>query len=143
MRGYLTDAAPEFKRAQSELSALKSQLTKAERPVTEQEGGERSQYTVLYRQFKYQETLFELFSKQYEIARIDESRDGPLIQVVDKAEPPERKSKPQKGMIAVLATLGSGFALLLFVLARHAWRNALTTPETAEKMRRLKQALKG
>ena len=40
-------------------------------------------YVSKYREFKYQETLFELFARQYELARVDESREGALIQVVD------------------------------------------------------------
>ena len=53
-----------------------------------------------YRDFKYNETLFELFAKQYEMAHVDESREGAVIQVLDVAQPPERKSKPKKALIA-------------------------------------------
>jgi hypothetical protein len=53
-------------------------------------------YIAAFRDYKYYETLFELFAKQYEIARIDEAREGPVIQIVDVATPPERKSKPKK-----------------------------------------------
>jgi tyrosine-protein kinase Etk/Wzc len=73
-------------------------------------------------------------TKQYEIARIDESREGAVIQVVDKALPPERKSKPKKAQIAVIAALATGFLLLLFVFARHALLNARHDPETAKKL---------
>ena len=47
------------------------------------------------------------------------------------AQVPERKSKPKKAMIAVVATLAAGFALLLFVFVRQALRNCLAVLEAA------------
>jgi len=118
---------------------LRGQLVRAEQsePAT---GGASSDYIAKFRDFKYYETLFELFSKQYEMARIDESREGAVIQVLDAAQPPERKSKPQKALIALMTTLAVGFALLLFVFIRQALRGAAQTPESAEKLGRLRQA---
>ena len=74
------------------------------------------------------------------MARVDESREGATIQVVDLAQAPERKSKPNKAQIAMLTTLAVGFALLLFVFVRQALRGAAQTPESAEKLARLSQA---
>ena len=139
LRGFLTEAAPEFKQAMNELSALRAQLARAEQ--TEPANDNQSDYIARYREFKYQETLFDLFAKQYELAKIDESREGAVIQVVDKAEAPERKSKPKKAMIAAVAGLGSGFMLLLWVFVRQAIRNGSTNPDTAEKLARLRQSL--
>ncbi len=142
MRGYLTDSAPEFRQAQTELAALRAQLFRAEKeePALVGQDSSASDYIAKFREFKYQETLFELFAKQYEVARIDESREGAIVQVVDTALPPERKSKPQKALIAVITTLATGFVLLLFVFIRHALRNAKQNPETAEKLATLRQA---
>ena len=143
MRGYLTETAPDFKQAQTELAALRAQMVRAE---TEEPGagkgqsGADSDYIAKYRDFKYNETLFELFAKQYEIARVDESREGAVIQIVDVALPPERKSKPKKGIIAAGATLAAGFALLLFVFIRHALRGAAQDPDSAEKLVMLRRA---
>jgi uncharacterized protein involved in exopolysaccharide biosynthesis len=138
MRGYLSESAPDFKQAQTELSAMRSQLARAEEQQPAGSEG-ASDYVSKYRDFKYQETLFELFAKQYEIARVDESREGAVIQVVDTALPPERKSKPKKAMISAVAMLASGFAFLLFVFVRHALRNAAVDPETAQKLNLLRQ----
>ena len=137
MRGYLAESAPDFKQAQTELEALRSQLTQSEKQEPAPAGSD-SDYIAKFRNFKYQETLFELFSKQYEIARVDESREGAIIQVVDPAQPPEKKSKPKKALIAAGTTLAVGFALLLFVFVRQAWRNAGQDPESAEKLARLR-----
>lgn len=142
MRGYLTESAPDFKQAQLEMAALRSQLARMEReqPATAGESSGASNYIAKFRDFKYQETLFELFTKQYEMARIDESREGSVIQVLDVAQTPELKSKPKKALIAIMATLATGFALLLFVFIRQALRGAAQTPESAEKLTRLHQA---
>ena len=141
MRGYLTDSAPDFKQAQTELSAWRAQLSRAEKadPAVGLNGSD-SDYIAKLRDFKYFETLFELFSKQYEVARIDESREGAVIQVLDAAQPPDYKSKPKKAQTAMMTTLATGFALLLFIFIRQALRNARQVPETSEKLNRLRQA---
>lgn len=114
MRGYLTELAPELKQAQIELSALRTQLGVAETvELAVGSIGSNSNYLARLRDFKYHETLFEVFTKQYDIARIDESREGAVIQVLDAAQPPEHKSRPKKAQMAMLTTLAVGFALLL------------------------------
>ena len=141
MRGYLTESAPDFKQAQTELFAMRSQMDRAEKAEPPSTSGSDSDYISKFRDFIYNETLFELFAKQYEMARVDESREGPLIQVVDTALPPERKAKPKKALIATMTTLATGFALLLFIFVRQALRGAAQSPESAEKLGRLRQAL--
>lgn len=136
MRGYLAESAPEFKQALTELAALRGQMERYDRNEAPSSG--QSDYVARFREFKFQEALFNLYLKQYEVARADEGREGAVIQVVDPAEKPDRKSKPKRGLVAVLATLAAGFALLLFVFMRHAYRNAAQTPETAEKLARLR-----
>jgi tyrosine-protein kinase Etk/Wzc len=136
----LAESAPDFRQAQTELAAMRAQMSAAEKADTSSGAGSDSDYTARYRDFKYFETLFELFAKQYEIARLDESREGAVIQVVDTAVTPERKAKPKKALIALMTTLGTGFALLLFVFIRQALRGAAQSPESAEKLARLRQA---
>jgi uncharacterized protein involved in exopolysaccharide biosynthesis len=140
MRGYLTDSAPEFKQALVELATLRAELAKAEKNEPVAQGRGQDSYIDRFREFKYRETLYELFVRQYELARVDEAREGAVIQVVDVAQAPERKSKPKKAMIAVVATLAAGFALLLFVFVRQALRNAGQDQEAAQKLSQLKAA---
>ena len=139
MRGYLSESAPDFKQAQTELSAMRAQVARAEGLQPTAADGS-SDYVAKYRDYKYQETLFELFAKQYEIARVDEIREGAVIQVVDLALPPELKSKPKKGMVAFVSTLASGFVLLLYIFVRHAVRGAAADPVMASKLSKLKLA---
>ncbi len=126
-----------MKQALTELLALREQLAKAERDEVPQVAGQ-GDYVARYRDYKYHETLFELFAKQFELAKVDEAREGAVIQVLDVAQPPERKSKPKKALIAIIATLASGFALLLWVFVRQALRNAGRNPEAALKMSALR-----
>ena len=137
MRGYLADTAPDFKQAMTELANLRAQLAKQEKDEPAAAAGQ-GDYVAKFREFKYQETLFELFARQFEMAKVDESREGAVIQVLDSAQPPERKSKPKKALIAIIATLAAGFALLLFVFIRQALRNASQDGESAQKMVALK-----
>jgi tyrosine-protein kinase Etk/Wzc len=136
MRNYLTESSPDFKQAFSELASLKHQLAKAEKE--EPASKDASDYVARYREFKYQETMFELFAKQFELAKVDESREGSVIQVLDIAELPERKAKPKKAMIAIIVTLTSAFALLLFVLIRGALKSTSQNQETQQRISTLK-----
>ena len=119
LRNSLTDGAPEVSRQQSELAALRSQLSRLEQ-ATSSAGG--PDYIGKYREFKYQETLFELYARQFEIARADESREGTLIQVVDPATPPERKSKPKRLLTILLSVVTTFILIVVFVLARRTVR---------------------
>ena len=139
MRGYLAEAAPEFKQAQTELAVLRAQLAKLEKTNTGSNKGQ-SEYLARFRDFKYYQTLFELFSKQFELAKLDEAREGAVIQVLDVAQPPERKSKPKKAQWAVSTALAVGFLLLLAVFIRNAWRQAEADLESREKLSRVSRA---
>jgi tyrosine-protein kinase Etk/Wzc len=142
MRGYLAESAPDFKQAISELSSLRAQLAKQEKdsPATAGKATTEGDYITKYREFKYHETLFELIAKQLELAKVDEAREGAVIQVVDSAQAPERKSNPKKAMIAIIATLAAGFAILLFVFVRQALANACQDSDFAQKMTQLKNS---
>lgn len=139
LRSRLADATPEVQQAQSTLSALRSQLALLERTPSERND---SDYVGRFREFKYQETLFELFARQYELARLDESREGALVQVVDPAAIPEWKSAPRRARIAANAA-GLALALVVAVLIGAArWRAAHQDPAFALRAQRLRQALR-
>jgi uncharacterized protein involved in exopolysaccharide biosynthesis len=126
MRTYVTDDNPRFQAVQHELASLRSELTNLESgqhiagapevPVGKlpQAGLE---YLRKYRDVKYHETLYEALSKQYEAARLDEAKAAPLVQVIDNAVVPERKSWPPRLLIvlisSVLAALGAGLWILV------------------------------
>jgi len=140
MRGYLSESSPDVRQALTELQAFRAQLSKLERAQQPGEGTQ-GEYVSRYRQVKYYETLFELFAKQFELAKVDEAREGSTIQVLDAAVAPEKKSKPKKALIALLSTLAAGFACLMYVFIRQSVRAAAKDPETAEKLEAIRRGL--
>lgn len=119
LRGSLADGTPEVRQQLATLTALRDQLARAEQSGNKGSGPD---YLGKYRDFKYQETLFELYVRQFELARVDESREGALIQVVDAATPPERRTKPKRMSIAFATLVLTTLLLASVVLVRQAFR---------------------
>lgn len=110
LRESFADSAPEVRQELTKLQALQAQL-RAQEGSNGVSPGAGPDYVGKYREFKYQETLLEMVSRQYELARVDESREGPLIQVIDPAQVPERMVRPHRLRIAA----GGGVAAMLLV----------------------------
>lgn len=127
LRRNLLDSTPEVQGQQAALATLRAELAKAERSTTSSNDPD---YIGRYREFKYQETLFELFARQYELARLDESREGALIQVVDRAAPADLKSWPKRGLTAGLAGALAFILLTLFAVTQAHWRRTLVSTST-------------
>lgn len=123
LRASLVAGAPELRQAESGLATLRAELAKLER---ENAGSANGDYVSKYRNFKYQEALFELFARQYELARIDEAREGALVQVIDRATPPEKRARPVRVLIVGATIAVSSVLTALFILFRHFWANART-----------------
>jgi capsule polysaccharide export protein KpsE/RkpR len=140
MRGYLADGAPEFKQALTELAALRAQMARAEQ--AQEPAANNTDYVARYREFKYQETLYGMYLRQFEMARADESREGAVIQVVDVAQAPERKSKPKRTLITLLATVSTGLLLLIYLFSRNAIHTAGLDPAYEAKLEALRTSWK-
>jgi tyrosine-protein kinase Etk/Wzc len=132
MKTYATDTNPRFQVAKREVGALRSELEKLERgnhvPGTpEVAAGQLPeaglQYLRKYRNVKYHETLFEILAKQYEAARLDEAKSAPLVQVIDRAVTPERKSWPPRALLIIGAALVTALLSSLWACYRHASSN--------------------
>lgn len=105
MRTSLADETPEVRQLTTVVSALRERLSKLE--ASEARPDRNADYVGKFREFKYQEVMFELMAKQYELARVDEAREGALIQVIDTAAPAERKFGPKRSVFGILgAVLG-------------------------------------
>jgi tyrosine-protein kinase Etk/Wzc len=114
MRSFATTENPDLVLAEKELSTMRAQLDRLERG-----GGKRSiadvpienvptaglEYIRKLRDVKYHEALFQLLAKQYEAAKIDEARDTLIVQQLDKAIRPERKSWPPRTALVLASTL--------------------------------------
>lgn len=119
LRSSFSDNAPEIRQAVTALAAMRSQLAQLEADSgPSRDGG----YVSRYRDYKYEETLFELFARQYEIAKVDESREGGLIQVVDPATPPEKEVSPRPLRIAAACAALAVLACLAWVAFASARR---------------------
>jgi capsule polysaccharide export protein KpsE/RkpR len=70
----------------------------------------------LYRRMKIQETVYELLNQQYELARIQEAKEIPTVNVIDTANLPEKKSWPPRGLIIVLLTVLSMAAAVTWIV---------------------------
>jgi tyrosine-protein kinase Etk/Wzc len=128
MKAYAADTNPRLEIVKRELSALQAELDKLERgnhiPGTpEVPAGQLPeaglQYVRKYRDVKYHETLFEILAKQYEAARLDEAKSAPLVQTVDRAVAPEKKSWPPRALIIIAAAVLAAFATGFWILSRH------------------------
>ena len=124
LASMMTERNPDYRLAIKELSELREQLARTEAGASQAsqapKGGER--YISKYREFKYQEALFELMAKQLELAKLDEGREASLVQVIDKAIPPEKKSWPRRGAIAILSGLAMLSAMILAAVVRAGFR---------------------
>ncbi|MFZ0319983.1 MAG: Wzz/FepE/Etk N-terminal domain-containing protein [Candidatus Sulfotelmatobacter sp.] len=152
MRSFATDDNPELILAKQELAALQAQLGRlggsqlddssdlnlSKGKVTEA----GMEYLRRYRDLKYKETVFELLAKEFEIAKLDEAREGSIIQVVDVAVPPDKKSFPPRILIVIGTTILGFFAAVFYVFLRERSARAFEVPENRERLNAIKRGLK-
>jgi uncharacterized protein involved in exopolysaccharide biosynthesis len=150
MRSFATPENPDLIRAQEELRALEAQLTRFERGqgghsptdlALAKVPGAGLEYIRKLREVKYEEALFELLAKQYEAARIDEARDASVIQVLDKAVVPEKKSWPKRSLIVLAVTLFALFVAVFLAFAREQLERMRKDPEVSVKWQLLMHLL--
>jgi capsule polysaccharide export protein KpsE/RkpR len=76
----------------------------------------------LYREVKIQETIFELLTQEYEVAKIQEAKETPTVKVLDPASWPERKSSPHRTVIVLLGMLVALSSGVVWVLGTATWQ---------------------
>lgn len=141
IRGRMTEQAPEYRQAELQLASLREQLRRVEQDQPGSGKGDSAEYVSRYREYKYFETLFDLFARQYEVARADEAREGAVVQVVDPVLVPEYKSSPKRARMAILATLFTFLLVAAWVLLRHSLRTMGSRPDGAAKLALLRTSL--
>jgi tyrosine-protein kinase Etk/Wzc len=150
LRTFATNENSQLIQAQQELVGLQAQLAKL--------GGSQSmdaglmvpkgqvpaagiEYIRKMRDVKYCETIFDILARQFEIAKLDEAKQGALVQVIDAAVPPDRRSSPKRSLIVILAT-AVGFVFGLFwVLFQAGIQQLKNTPKNAQQFKHLGHAL--
>jgi uncharacterized protein involved in exopolysaccharide biosynthesis len=115
MRTYATGENSQVVQAQQELDSMRAQLAKLGGSEDSASGGiivpkgqvpeAGLEYVRKLRDVKYNETIFDILARQFEVAKLDEAKQGALIQVVDPAVPPDRRSFPKRTLIVLGATI--------------------------------------
>lgn len=100
LRGTMADGTAEVIAQSAQVAALRAEMA---RQSQNDASADHSGYITAYREYKYQEAVFEQMARQYELARVDESRDGGQMQVVDPANVPERRSSPKRRIYMMVA----------------------------------------
>jgi len=151
MHQFAAEQNPDLQLAEQELAGLRSELAR----MGSGSGGSSGDllmpkgsvpeagldYVRKLRDMKYNETIFELLAKQFEIAKIDEARQGSVVQLVDKAIAPDKKSFPNRVLIVACSTI-AGLALAIFwVLFSEALRFARKDPRHREQLNALARSL--
>ena len=148
MQSYAAEDNPSLILAKQELAALRRQLellagsqqdlgsdiNLSKGRVT----GSGMEYLRRLRDLKYYETVFELLAKEFEVAKLDEAREGAIIQVVDPAVIPDKKSSPHRTLIVMAVTILSFFVIAFFILLRENWARAFELPENRQRLHALK-----
>jgi uncharacterized protein involved in exopolysaccharide biosynthesis len=143
MRSFATAENPDLVLAEQELATMRAQLDRLERGR-----GKRSiadvaienvptaglEYVRKLRDVKYHEALFTLLAKQYEAAKIDEARDALIVQQMDRAAPPERKSWPPRAALVLASTLLALIVAILAVFLMEALERAKEDPQFAAQL---------
>ena len=156
LRTYATENNPEVKRAERELAELQAQsakLSQMERSGTDLGAGDLQvptrrvpeanlEYLRAARELKYHETLYDFLAKQLEAARIDEAKDAVMVQVVDRAVEPERKSSPKRMLIVAVAAIASFLLSCLGVLLWEAIRRKRQDPNEGARIAQLQHYLR-
>jgi uncharacterized protein involved in exopolysaccharide biosynthesis len=120
IRSYSTELNPDVRLAENELSSLQAETARLEKsnhgPAVgdldlQDVAGSGLDYLRAEHELQYRQVMFDLLLKQYDAARLDEAKNGMVVQVVEIAIPPDRKFSPHRASIvlifAVLGLLGA------------------------------------
>jgi tyrosine-protein kinase Etk/Wzc len=152
MRSYSTEHNPEVALAERELSSLRAEAARLQQRNQSSGFGDMGledvpgaglEYLRAEHELKYRQAMFDLLIKQYDAARLDESKDAAIIQVVEPAIVPDRKSSPKPALIVLLSMAG-GFVVGCFLVLVGYWKVSLQSdPRAAKQLQDFKFALFG
>jgi tyrosine-protein kinase Etk/Wzc len=152
MRSFAAEDNPELILAKQQLAALEGQLQRVAGSESDTgtdinlskgrvtESG--MEYIRRFRDLKYHETVYELLAKEFEIAKLDEAREGSIIQVVDAAVVPDKKSFPPRLLIIIGVTMLSFFVAAFWIVLRHGMARSFELPENQQRLDAMKERWK-
>lgn len=152
MRSFATSENPDLVLAEQELATMRAQLDRLERGQ-----GKRSvadvpienvptaglEYVRKYRDVAYHEALFQLLAKQFEAAKIDEARDTLIVQQMDKATPPEKKSGPHRVLIVLSVGILALLVAIMIALVWESLERAKEDPQFTDRFQMFQFYLRG
>jgi tyrosine-protein kinase Etk/Wzc len=152
MRSFAAEDNPDLILAKQQLAALQAQLEQlagsqhdagsdinlSKGRVTES----GMEYLRSFRDLKYHEAVFELLAKELEIAKLDEAREGAIVQVVDAAVPPDKRSSPHRTLIVISVTLLACFFAPYWIFLRERLARASELPENRRRLETIRQLWK-
>jgi uncharacterized protein involved in exopolysaccharide biosynthesis len=148
MRSYASEDNPELIMARRQLAELQAQLSKIagqdsdEFIVSKGRAPEAGmEYLRKLRDLKYNETVFELIAKQFELAKLDEARQGAIVQVADVAVPPDKRSSPHRSLIVVFTTFLAFVASVLWIRMSERWAESAQDPGKQSRIQTLRTLL--
>jgi uncharacterized protein involved in exopolysaccharide biosynthesis len=152
LRSYSTERNPDVQLAERVLTSLQAEESRLEQrnhvPGIAGLGlgnvpAAGLEYLRAAHELAYQQALFDMLMKQYDAAKLDESKDAAIIQVVEPAIEPDHKSSPKRALIVLLFTFVGFFAGGLMALLRW-WRDIVQSdPIAAKQFEELSYALRG
>lgn len=153
MRSFATANNPAYVRVQEELRGLTAQLAKLKKGQNSGDAGDVMvptgkipevgvEYIRSLRDVKYSETMFEMMAKQYELAKIDESKDSSAIQLLDAAVVPEKKIKPKLSVMVLSGVIGGIVLAAILALLRESYLRMRNSSENTERWDALRKAFK-
>ncbi len=151
MQTYATGENAQLVEAQQELDGLRAQLAKLGGNGDNPEGiivpkGQMTEagmeYASRLRDVKYYETIFDILARQFELAKLDEAKEGALIQVVDPAVRPDKRSFPKRTLIVIVACAGGLFIGILVAELQAILMRMKTDPEMSSRLIFLENALR-
>lgn len=150
MRSYATAENPDLQVAEQELAGLRAQEQKMGAssdaglnmlPIPKgnmQQAG--LDYVRKLRDVKYYEAIFDLLARQYEVAKVDEARQGAVIQVVDPAVVPDRRSSPKRTLIVLGSTALGLFFGIAWAFAAEGMTRLRNNPAERDRLSSLRAA---
>ena len=144
MRSYATEDNPEIFEAKQQLAALQAQLARLADADQDSSSGlivpkgkvpeAGMEYIRKLRDVKYYDTISELIAKQFEMAKLDEARQGAVIQVVDVAVPPDHRSYPKRTITVILAMVLAFFVACGWGILAESLRRLDSNPAERQRL---------
>ena len=136
-----TQQNPEVIRVQGEIASLESQLRALESQGGPAAGTPTSKapaqvldYVRNAREVKFHETLFELLSSQYATAKEQEAKNVSMVEILDKATPPERKFWPPRTLYCIAAFVVGGFLAIVWTSLETLFKVIVRNPENRVRL---------